>query len=82
MTSFSIGTNPTIGTSGPSELTNRIRLCILDMRDAVGLCVVSRLLLERKLDVPRNTFDRTMIDNSSHPSNHNHCSGGQNEQHV
>ena len=31
MTFFSIGTNPTIGTNGPSELTNRIRLCILDM---------------------------------------------------
>ena len=31
MTSFSTGTNPTIGSNGPSELTHRIRLCILDM---------------------------------------------------
>ena len=31
MTFISIGTNPTIGTNGLSELTNRIRLCILDM---------------------------------------------------
>ena len=35
MTSFSIGTNGTIGTNGPSELTNRIRLCILDMTGGI-----------------------------------------------
>ena len=33
MTSFSISTNHTIGTNGPSKLTNRTRLCILDLSD-------------------------------------------------
>ena len=33
ITSFSTSINRTIGTNGPSELTNPIRLCILDMSD-------------------------------------------------
>ena len=41
MTFFSIGTNPTIDINGPSELTNRIRLCILDMTGASDLVAQS-----------------------------------------
>ena len=39
MTSFSISTNRTIGTNRPSKLTNRIRLCILDMSGGLSFVV-------------------------------------------
>ena len=42
-TSFSISINRTISTNGPSELTNRIRLCILDMSDRRITTVSSEL---------------------------------------
>ena len=44
MTSFPIGSNTTIGTHGPSEFTNRIRFCILDM--SISSCRVSRQKLQ------------------------------------
>ena len=49
MTLFSISANRTIGTNGPSELTNRTRLCILDMSE--GFLRVLQLSPHSKTDI-------------------------------
>ena len=58
MTFFS--TNPTIGTNGPSELTNRVRLCILDMTGGTLLTRAQLLvLIEYVLNDPHKLFEGT-----------------------
>ena len=58
ITFFSIGTNPTIGTNGLSELTNRIRLCMLDMAGRFAESRLFQLFLKQ-------TEGLTQVDNSS-----------------
>ena len=56
MTFFSMGTNPTIGTNGLSELTNRIRLCILDMTGLATDDVTSHTTESHRLNVKLTFF--------------------------
>ena len=69
MTFFSIGINPTIGTNGPSELTNRIRLCILDMTGGTLLTRAQILvLMEYVLNDPTSylrELEQYLIDSTA-----------------
>ena len=60
MTSFPIGSNTTIGTNGPSELTNRIRFCILDTSTS------SRRVSRQKLKYMNVITSSFHSHNSSH----------------